>query len=131
MIVGNAERFAIEACIEGVEDGWTLGRLRFWLGNMPVGNWKDVVDLKGCVGWLRDFYQNPRNRFEPALEDLSPEDVFARCYDPVMAGATPNAGRIPNAYARFHISHLGMSSFERFDLLLLKSEQGDERCLWR
>jgi hypothetical protein len=38
---------------------------------------------------------------------------------------------ILNAYSRFHISYLGMSSFERFDLLLLKSEQGDERCLWR
>ncbi len=120
MIVGNPDRFAIEALIDGVEGGWILGRLRFWLGNMPVGNWEDVVDLNGCVGWLRDFYHNPRNRFEPELDGLLPEDVFAKCYDPVMAGAAPNAGQIMNAYSRFHISYLGMSSFERFDLLLLK-----------
>jgi hypothetical protein len=86
MIVGNTERFAIEARIDGVEAGWTLGRLRFWLCSLPVGNWDDVVDLKGCVGWLRDFYENPRNRFEPGLFGLSREGVFAQCYDPVVAG---------------------------------------------
>jgi hypothetical protein len=36
-----------------------------------------------------------------------------------------------DAFARFHISHIGMSSLEQFDILLLYDAHGGERCLWR
>jgi hypothetical protein len=130
MIAGRKDRFAIEAEPEEIVDGWVLGKFRFWLCGHAVGDWDDTADLKGCVGWLRDFVSKPRDRFEASLERASPEEVFREVYDPVMAGATRPA-LIDDAYGRFHIAHLGMSAFENFDILLLKEANGGERCLWR
>jgi hypothetical protein len=134
MIVGNRDRFAIEAEVEQRVDGWILGRFRFWLAGHPVGNGEDVADLKGCVRWLRDFAENPRDRFDARLLNLDPPRVFELIYDPVVGPggiANPEEQPIPDSYSRFHISRLGMSSFDRFDVLLVKDEHGAERCLWR
>lgn len=130
MIVGNRQRFAIEAELKEIVDGWVLGRFRFWLCGESVGNWEDSVDLKGCARWLRDFSSNPRNRFEASLVSASPEEVFQKVYEPVI-GESVGRASIADAYGRFHISHLGMSAFENFDILLLKDASGGERCLWR
>ncbi len=134
MIVGNPERFAIQAEPTDEVDGWILGPFRFWLCGRPVGNWDDTADLKGCARWLEDFATRPRNRHEPGLELLSAEEVFKAVYDPVMASDIKRSDgkeKIPDAYSRFHISHLGMSSFEAVDILLLFAPDRSERCLWR
>lgn len=130
MIVGSKERFAIEADPQEEMDGWVLGGFRFWLAGQPVGNWDDAADLRGCVRWLRDFATVPRDRYEPALATAPAEEVFRCLYDAAMDrgnGSTP----AHDAFARFHISHIGMSSFELFDILLLYDAHGGERCLWR
>jgi len=135
MLEGNKDRFAIEAQPEEYPKGWILGRFRFWIGGEPVGNWDDWADLKGCVHWLRNFVEVPRNRVEPRLDSLEAAGVFKLVYDPVYvwgAGtADPEVEPIPDASDRFHLSHLGMSSFERFDIVLIKTPSGNERCLWR
>ena len=134
ILVGNPERFAIETELEPPSGDWIYGRFRFWLGGIPVGNWEDATDLKGCVSWLRDFARNPRDRHEPRLWHLLPGDVFRLAFDPAIESggiADPAKQPIPHAFSRFHISHLGMSSFDRFDLILIKDEHGSERCLWR
>ncbi len=130
MIEGNPQRFAIECEIDERVDEWVLGHLRFWLCGHALGNWHDSVDLRGCHRWLRDFESVPRIRFEPGLFALSAKEVFARIYDPVM-NRDPRLPAIADAYDRFHISHVGMSAFDRYDILLLTDEQGAERCLWR
>lgn len=134
MLVGNVERFAIEAQPVECSNGWILGRFRFLLGGESVGNWDDLTDLKGCTSWLRDFERNPRDRVDPRLEALDAEAVFALLYVSAFgpsAAAIPPDQSVPDSYARFHITHLGMSSFERFDILLVKTASGVERCLWR
>lgn len=133
MIAGEAERFAIEAEIEERVEGWVLGHFRFWICGDPVGDWTDSVDLLGCLRWLKDFCDHPRNRYEAGLFELPPRQVFDRVFDPVMAGSKRHVGlpEVRDAYSRFHISHLGMSSLERFDILLLTDEHGAGRCLWR
>lgn len=133
MIAGNKDRFAIEAELESSQDGWIFGRFRFWLCGNQVGNWSDINDLKGCVHWLRQFATSAKDRYDPKLATADPESVFRIAYDSVMAGARERGLRetIPNTVDRFHISHLGMSSFDRFVLLLLKDEHGAERCIWR
>jgi len=131
MIAGRKERFAIEAEAEDRIDGWVLGRFRFWLCGRPVGDWDDSADLKGCVRWLRDFASIPRNRHEAALAAAPAETVFRCAYDPVMADGRSSTSRVEDAFGRFHISHIGMSAFEQFDILLLYDEHGGERCLWR
>jgi hypothetical protein len=134
ILVGQPERFAIEAEPELPAGDWIYGRFRFWLGGLPVGNWEDSADLKGCVSWLREFATVLRDRYEPRLWNLAPAEVFGLVFDPVMGPtgiANPAKQPIPHAFSRFHISHLGMSSFDKFDLVLLKDEEGAERCLWR
>lgn len=134
MIVGDKNRFAIEAEPESFPERWILGRFRFWINGKEVGDWDDVADLKGCCWWLRDFQSNPRDRFDASLVGLAADDIFRLLYDAVFgpnAVVDPEEQPIPNAMPRFHLSNLGMSSFEQFDLLLVKDEAGRERFLWR
>lgn len=130
MIAGRQQRFAIEAAPEERLDGWVLGQFRLWLCGLPVGNWDDSADLRGCVRWLRDFATVPRNRYEPALAAAPAEEIFRCLYDLVMGGGASSTP-YENAFARFHISHIGMSSLEQFDMLLLHDAHGGQRCLWR
>jgi len=130
MIAGSKERFAIEAELQEELDGWLLGRFRFWLCDQPVGDWDDAVDLRGCVRWLRDFATVARNRYEPALARATAEEVFRQLYEPVMSSRSLSSS-YENAFSRFHISYVGMSSFDLFDIILLHDLNGGERCLWR
>lgn len=134
MIVGNRERFAIEAEVKLRVGVWVLGSFRFWLGGRAIGDWTDAADLKGCVAWLRDFAERPRDRFDAGLANLEAGEIFKLVYDPVMGPggiANPEEQPIPYSFSRFHISYLGMSSFDRIDMVLLKDRNGAERCLWR
>lgn len=134
MVVGQVEKFAIEAVVEERPETWVLGRFRFWIAGKEVGDWNDMVDLKGCVQWLLDFVSNPRDRYHPGLTEKSAKEVFELVYHPVIAEDVLSRGKelpIKEAFSRFHITHLGMSSFEAFDILLVKNEVGLERVLWR
>jgi hypothetical protein len=130
MIAGRKDRFAIEAEPLETSDEWVLGRFRFWICNQAVGNWDDFADLRGCVRWLRDFSTNPRDRFEPHLAGAPSEEVFAALFEPTM-NAESSRAPVEDAYARFFVSHLGMSSTETVDILLLYDEHGGERLVWR
>jgi hypothetical protein len=130
MISGSKERFAIEAEPLEVTDGWILGRFRFWICNQPVGNWDDFADLRGCVRWLREFATESKDRFEPSLANAPPEEVFVSLYESTMT-ADSERKPVEAAYARFFVSHLGMSSMEAVDILLLYDEHGGERLIWR
>lgn len=129
MIAGIRDRFAIEAEVDERFDDMVCGHIRFWLNGLAVGNWADFAHLTACANWLQEFVDNRRDRYEPGLWALPPREVFRLVYDPVMRSGV--SGRVRDPYARFFISHLGMSSFERFDLLLLKDGNGSERCVWR
>jgi hypothetical protein len=134
VLVGSVERFAIEALPEEFSSGLILGRFRFWVDSQTLGDWEDMADLKGCVAWLRDFATIPRERYDSRLDGMDAAAVFLLLYEPVFGInglANPVEQPVPYAYERFHISHLGMSSFELVDILLVKSVDGRERCLWR
>src|SRR5687767_9670127 len=140
LLAGRHERFAIEAEIEEEVDGWVLGHFRFWLCGRSVGNWSDTADLRGCVRWLRDFANVRRDRCLPELYVATADEVFRQLHDPVMAvsdrpvtdePAPDRSAPIDRAFERFHISHLGMSSFDTINMLLLQDAAGSQRCLWQ
>jgi len=136
VLVGDSQRFAIEAEIETVMDGWVFGHFRFWAGGNAIGDWEDFTDLRGCLAWLRDFIGNARDRTAPDLLRRPAEELFLAIFDPEMPRfwdvprPVPPATRVTDAFSRFHISHIGMSSFENYGLLLLKDGSGHERLLW-
>lgn len=134
MVVGHLDDFAIEWEIVESVDTWLLGHIRFWVQGQELGDWDDLADLKGCRNWLYSFAHTPQNRFEAALGLLHKEAIFSLLFDsvmPVIAGSATSAyPPFPNVETRFHISYLGMSSFDHFDILLLESSEW-QRILWR
>ena len=111
---GKKDTFAIAAEVTSEIDGWILGRIRFIFHDKVCGNWDDEVDLRACYSWLSDFVQNPRNRDEPGLNDLSKDQVFERLVLPVIyeESSFDRDEVYPDTFSRFHISHLCMSSFD-------------------
>jgi len=134
VMVGIPERFAIEAEPREIAGEWIWGGFRFWLGDRQVGEWKDAAALQLCYGWLKRFCEHPLDCVEPRAAHSTSEQVFRLIVEPVMgpdAVADPAKQPVPFAYERFHISHLGMSSFDSYIVVLIKDTAGNERCLWR
>jgi hypothetical protein len=132
IIAGDKAVFAIAAEFTGATQGWVFGRVRFILHACPCGDWSDEVDLRASYSWLADFASNPRDRNEPELMDLPAEDVFARIVDPVLTGkdGVQRNEVYANTFSRFHISHLGMTAFDRVVMVLVESGPA-QRCIWR
>jgi hypothetical protein len=131
MIHGNQDCVAIEISIEQTIEPWVYGRLLLWLGGGSVGNHEDCgVDIEGCINWLSDFLMLPRDRCVPDLM-LAPKDIVWReLVEPVFESVEADA-RYSDPFSRFHLSHLGMSAFDRVTLLLINDGKKNERYLWQ
>ncbi len=131
ILSGERSEFAIECQYTDAIGNWLYGHLRFIFRNESCGNWDDSVDLRGSVSWLRDFAERPVDRYEAELLTLPPTEVFERIVKPVLA--QPDGQEYPeiysDAYARFHISKLGMSAFDYTTIVLIEDEWR-QRCLW-
>jgi hypothetical protein len=135
MWIHRGSKFAIYFEVGRMVDEWVLGSFFLGIGEAVVGNRLDQsVDLKGCLRWWRDFVNCPRNRYEPGLFDASKETVFLLLASSVLATddqSTLMGEYYPETFSRFHISQVGMSSFDNVTMLFLKSEIGLERLVWR
>ena len=83
---------------------------------------------------MRDFVSEPRDRYELGLYEMDSELVYTRLARSVLPEQDPHGSaseQYENTYSRFHMSHIGMSSFDNVTLLLVKSESGKERLVWR
>ncbi|MEV8520178.1 Imm42 family immunity protein [Dyella marensis] len=134
MIVGQRERFAVEIDVAMVIDGWVYGSFIFWIDGMKVGDMSDLsVDLKGCWHWMRDFIENPMDRFEPGLYEMDKRQIYLRLASPILYGGDPTGfakEMYQQTYERFHVAHIGMSSFDNVALLLVKDKDGREHLVW-
>lgn len=131
MICGNKQLFAIECNIAESSRGWVFGRFRFWLGGIAVGNWEDSVDLKGCAAWLRHFSRQQPIRREPKLFEIPSDALFRKIWDPVFALSEETNEDPSQLQARFHVSYIGMTAFDRVDMVVVGDDTGRERCVWR
>jgi Immunity protein 42 len=135
MLVGYKNKFAIQLEVLDVIDGWVFGSFVFWIADTIVGNPEDkTVDLQGCVNWLTDFINNPCNRFEPGLYSMDKEQIFLLLCSSVISTdqrTTLVKEQYENIFSRFHISHLGMSSFDKLNILLIENEAKECRCIWQ
>src|SRR5690606_19989607 len=88
---------------------------------------------RSCVNWLRDFVEAKQRRYEPGLFELSAREVFRLLTEGVLVFFTPDEGvgeYYPNSLSRFHVSHLGMSAFDRTTIVLIENEIGEQRLVW-
>jgi hypothetical protein len=129
ILAGDKAVFAVEIERRQYLGGWHLGGFRFWLRGKPVGDWDDSAALHACVNWLRQLVVEPSDRQAPDLYDASPEDVVRAIWDPYMRG--PWSPEVSARFARHSLSHVGMSSFEFWDVFLLVGADGKQRCVWR
>ena len=131
ILAGDTQKFAIAAEITGIYGGWLLGRFRFIFHNRACGNWEDDADLRGCYGWLKDFFEKSRDRFEPGLFELPAVKVYERLIMPVFS--QPEHAQVSESYQntfdRFQIGHLGMSSFDNIAVVLIENA-AIQRCVW-
>jgi hypothetical protein len=135
MLIGDKQKFAIEIELLEIVDGWMFGTFLFWLAGEVVGDPKDrQVDLKGCLNWLKDFIHNSRNRFEPGLYEMVLDRAFLLLNGSVIPGNQDVLfvkEPYDDVFSRFHIGHLGMSSFDHLNIILIENENQQQRCIWR
>src|SRR5690554_4491640 len=134
MLVGNKQSFAVQLEILDGTDGWVFGTFIFWIKGIAIGDPEDnSVDLKGCINWLRGYLENPPNRVAPELYALNKDAAYSRLCDSVLAGSGDQVQKegLLQFYSRFHISHIGMSSFDKVTIVLLEDGQGMARCIWQ
>ncbi len=135
-LIGSKNSFAVQTEVTEKVDDWVFGTFVFWLGNKLVGDLDDSsVDLKGCLNWIKDFLSRPKNRFEPGLYEMDKDQAFIQLCGSVILRDHQDAffaqEKYNDTFSRFHISHLGMSSFDNLNLLLVENEQGLQRVLWQ
>lgn len=129
MVVGKKDQFAIEYEIKDTVDKWILGRFRLWIKGESLGDWEDdSVDLKGCFNWLPTLIDKKVTSIEAGAEGLSGEQVMSKIFDSFYSEKV--VVTIKDSFFRFHINHIGMSSFDHFDAILLE-EAKDYRFVWR
>ncbi|WP_091242170.1 Imm42 family immunity protein [Aquimonas voraii] len=135
MRIGDGGRFCVEYEIAETVETWVFGKLCFIVDGSIVGDPGDrSVDLKGCLRWLEEFLAQPKARYEPGLFDMPKEQAFLRLGASVLTsedGGDFAKEIYEDTYGRFHISHLGMSSFDSVVLLLAQDEKGRSRLIWK
>jgi hypothetical protein len=133
IVAGNREEFAVMAEINGQYPDFLYGSFQFQFHGESCGNWEDEAHLNACYGWLREFSQTSMPRFEAGLLDVSCVEIFHRLVKPVLVGMRDDDGSVPEIYngtfARFHITHIGMSSFDGFVVVLIENSDA-QRCVW-
>lgn len=135
IVSGEKSEFAVQVDVSFASNGWVYGSYLLWVRGVAIGDLSDnSVDLKGCYNWMKDFIEKPQNRFEPGLFELSNEMAYANLM--IVFSPRPEGERGPweiytNTDRRFHLAHVGMSSFDTVDLLLVADGAQRERLIWR
>ena len=113
---------------------WVQRTFLLWIQGVPIGDQADrFVHVQGCINWLKDFVEHPRDRFEASLFALPKEAVhrLLSTNGDSLPSSSLTGEQIDRAFSRFHISHVGMLSFDQVTLLLVEDEQGRQRVIWQ
>lgn len=126
----NTGDVGFKITIKEMIDNWLYGNFLLLLRGNFIGNVNDdYVDLKGCINWLSDFVVNPQDRYAPELMLPPKEVVWQLIVTPVFEAV--ETIEYPDSSSRFHISRLGMSSFDQVTLVMFNDGRMHERILWQ
>lgn len=128
LLVGDKTAFAIEWSL--LPEHYTLGQFCFWIHHQMIGDWEDTAHLVGCSRWIEKFINNPKDYFASDLIDTPKEYVISMIFDAYINNLPSSQYPLGNPHRELYIKHLGMSSFERFDIVYLHDNH-NQRIIWR
>ena len=130
-IIGHKSRLAFESAIKAKSICGPLGHFCLWGGGNRIGDFDDVVVLRGIQGQVEKSLSYSGVRMDESLADLSGKSVL----DAVREGIFGEGGSIAEViaddryYRRFHIGELGLSAFDDWEAVLLEVPTG-VRFIW-
>jgi hypothetical protein len=134
IVCGDPSRFAVKWEVVYPSDT-PIGRFALSIDGHEIGDFSDDgTDLNGCFCHGLELGDRWGDKFEPGLFDMDKSQAFETLVYPIYGsdyGAPDREEVYADIYGRFHIHHIGMSSMGDFLLLVMKSDQGETRFIWR
>jgi hypothetical protein len=122
MIYGQPERFAVEWELDEDHYGtWMLGRIRYWVNGIQLGDWTPKTCLRDALGSLIYVVGDSGKRQHDELHRLPPTEAFDRL-DKVFDTEDVNAKNfLGEEYARFRIELPPDEGFHGWQLYMTES----------
>jgi hypothetical protein len=112
MLVGDAERFAIELEPLTNERSERWAHIRLWVESNPVGYLDDVDAIDYIAGYFRRFLAKSRS-VVPGLEGLGPEEAFRFVFKALYGKGTGIRGaEAERRFRGFVLAPNGMACFD-------------------
>lgn len=135
MIFGSKDTFAIEIS----ECEWRPGspgsyvQFRFWVGDIPIGDWNDRISLIASASNAGALYGTEFDRRCTPLPEGPPSDVFRDAYDAFFSyDYATDPVVVPNLRDRYHLDEIGMGAVQdKYGLILVAMTKGLERVIVR
>lgn len=122
-LVGDKNTIAFEYKIDFVSKGVCYGVFFLWIKNSRIGDPEDTTHLNGCFNWIADLPKEILSLQNDSLYNGEKDLVFKE----LMSIYETSSDSLLN---KFHITHIGMSSFDGIHLLLVKNTSGLEKFIW-
>ena len=134
MLCGSSS-FAVKWQVRERGETTVYGSFAFIISGHEVGDYSEYAHLKGCRNWMRDFIENPMDRFEPGLFEMDKIQAYRVLANSILHydyERDPVEEIYENISSRFHVGHIGMSSMDdSFVVLFMENEAGEGRFIWK
>src|SRR5438477_11258142 len=119
-IIGDKSRLAFESTSKAESICGPLGHFCLWAGGNRVGDFDDVVVLRGVQGEVEKSLSYGGARMDESLSNISGESVL----DVIREGIFGEGGSIAEVirddrhFRRFYIGELGLPAFDNWEAVL-------------
>ncbi len=133
MIFGNPETFAVEIGELMNFPGFpgTYIQFRFWVGNVPIGDWNDRISLRASTESAFRICEAELERNNNPFDQAETAELFKSIYEAYFSCDyinDPVSWRSLSAF--YHLDQIGMGAIEdKFGLILVTTKIGMERVI--
>lgn len=128
ILLGSKDVFAIQFCISLTDGRALYGHFVFWIDGQCVGNSDDMTMISACFNWTKDFLDKKIDRSLAISPVLNFQELYEQLHMTIYgADSTVEASMYYDAH--YSITHMGMSSFDRYNVFLIEN-QDDQIIIW-
>jgi len=135
MLCGSSDRFAVKWEVCRRFEDQIFGKFALVIVGEEVGDYyDDGTYMIGCYHGIKEFMEIQKSRFEPGLFEMDKVLAYRNLVNPIYAenfGSEPMVEVYKNTYGRFHVGYLGMTALDEYVLLLVQSQTGESRFIWK